>query len=359
MLSETNKTSHSTPIIEKLLNIVKELKKFPSKETEKEIFLKDILNNSLEAVIVLNQDSGITYVSENIQDYIGYEQDELLGKEAFEFATLTGFPSDHVFDTNRHQHLSSVVELKHKNGKETILDAMMINLHHNPVINGLLILIKPASYRDKQQRVELIKAIVNAKEQERAYFARELHDNISQLVTVCKLLVERAITTSDNSDLLHVCLKTLLEVEKEIKKLSSSLICHELQDFGLLLSIKKFIETVLLAIPTSFDVNIEPQVEHSLTNHQKIQVYRIIQEALNNIIKHAKASVVSVSLLSNDEKFSLKIRDNGVGLNIDNIRTGVGISSIRNRTKILKGQCQIISPNEQGTLINIEFPSLS
>ncbi|HHX82377.1 MAG TPA: sensor histidine kinase, partial [Pseudomonadaceae bacterium] len=92
-----------------------------------------------------------------------------------------------------------------------------------------------------------------------------------------------------------------------------------------------------------------------LSAHRQIQVYRIVQEALTNVVKHAQAERVSVTILG-DDQLELVITDDGRGFDRDTARTGIGLANIRDRANLLQGQAHVRSASGEGTILQITFP---
>ena len=93
-----------------------------------------------------------------------------------------------------------------------------------------------------------------------------------------------------------------------------------------------------------------------MTNHLKAVIFRILQEALNNIAKHSKASLVSLSLKKKDDRVELKIEDNGTGFDLESIKKGLGLGSMRERAELSGGSFDIESVKGKGTLIRASWP---
>ncbi|WP_299156243.1 tetratricopeptide repeat-containing sensor histidine kinase [uncultured Tenacibaculum sp.] len=154
-------------------------------------------------------------------------------------------------------------------------------------------------------------------------------------------------------------LKELQEIEKEIRDVSHKLSYKtkkELVDFTLL------VEQLLIkkSVIGNFDykLQIEPNFSWSfITEKEKTNLYRVIQEAMQNIIKHSKAKNVSISIYSKKQNIEIKIEDDGVGFKKENTKKGIGIKNIKSRIEELKGEIIIESVENIGTTICIVIPS--
>lgn len=196
--------------------------------------------------------------------------------------------------------------------------------------------------------------------EERQRLARELHDSVSQLL-YSQLLFARAAQKAHelgHSNMVAPYLGRLSEVAeqafKEMRLMIYSLRPHLLEDVGLVGALQHRLSTVekrvgmTTSLETCLDVKLPAVLEDSL--------FRIAQEALNNTLKHAYATEVSVKLERRENKILLTIKDNGVGFNSETGTMGVGLSSMHERARQLGGNLLVCSIPEKGTTIIAEIP---
>ena len=200
-------------------------------------------------------------------------------------------------------------------------------------------------------------ATVDSQEQERSEIGRELHDNVNQVLTTAKLYLELAISNADmQAELLKKASKNISTVINEIRQLSRSLMDPTLGDLGLVDSIKDLIENINLTQKVRIGLQINEAIENVLDRKQKLTIFRIIQESLNNVIRHAKAKQVSISIQLRNERICFKIIDDGVGFSQESTKKGAGLKNITNRVYLINGEFRIKSQPGQGCEINICFP---
>lgn len=201
----------------------------------------------------------------------------------------------------------------------------------------------------------LHQATVESQEKERAEIGKELHDNVNQVLTTTKLYLDLAIADPALKDeLLNKSLVNINTVIQEIRHLSRSLMEPSIGDLGLIDSIKDLVENIHLTQRLQIDFRADGGVEGLLCAHQKLTVFRIIQESLNNVLRHANASkaVIKIEVLTNQIK--LVIRDNGVG--IKNLKKGAGLKNIQNRIYLIHGTLQLKSKPGEGCTLELQFP---
>jgi signal transduction histidine kinase len=200
------------------------------------------------------------------------------------------------------------------------------------------------------------RAIIQARENEREEIAKELHDNINQLIMASKLMIDTARNEAENRrELLKKSSDTLNEAIGEIRKLSYSMTITRKKDFGLLEAIGKLVYMISLSKHTRVVLKYNRVVEELLDLNQKIQVYRIIQEQFTNIAKHAEASKVVLLIGRKQDIVRIKIKDNGIGFDVCQKRNGIGLSNIGKRVEKLNGGLNIQSAINEGSTLDVWF----
>jgi PAS domain S-box-containing protein len=321
--------------------------------------LNELLKRTGHAIVLLNTEAEILFCSQSITAVTGFEEEELVGKTAFDFfhpADLPAARQQHHFLTEEDANASaSLIQVRNKEGHMIWIDVVVKNLLHVPEINALFVLLKKSSDAETEER-NLVRAVTDAKEQEREFLAMELHDNINQIITATKLLVDAARTTYGEEELLRLSSDNLQTVAEEIRKLSYSMVSYDLQQFGLSAALKALIATVSKGGPVSFRTRLDTTAITLLTADQQLQLYRIIQEGMNNIIRHAGATEAEISITQAEALIYVVISDNGKGFSVNRLKRGVGLSSMTARVKLLRGHFHIRAPQGTGTTIEIHFP---
>jgi len=140
---------------------------------------------------------------------------------------------------------------------------------------------------------------------------------------------------------------------EEIRRLSKELITPSLNDLGLVQSIQELIRSIQMVKKMKIRLAISGLDENSLLPEQKINVYRIIQEQLNNILKHAQANTVMIELNKEEAQIRLLVADNGKGFDPQKRRDGVGISNIISRAELYNGRVEIDSAPGKGCRLEV------
>jgi signal transduction histidine kinase len=203
---------------------------------------------------------------------------------------------------------------------------------------------------------EITKATIEAQEKERELIGREMHDNVTQILTTAKLCLSCAVDNpAMTAEMIHKSSKTITTAIEEIRTLSRTMIQAFHREVGLRLSIEDMLESIRMSKKFSTNLNFSLPDEKRLDDKLKMTVFRIIQEQLNNIIKHAEASVIDVTVRQNGALLSLDIIDNGQGFNVQEKRKGIGISNIINRAELFNGHVQINTSPGMGCHMHVDF----
>ena len=213
----------------------------------------------------------------------------------------------------------------------------------------------------KQQQQATIE-IINAEEKERKRIAEDLHDGVGQLMTAAWLNLQalNSQMPPDNSQQYQLINKTLLLVDescKEVRQVSHNMMPNALLRKGLVNAVKEFIgqiNTGKLSINLQMD-----ELQKALPSHVETVLYRVIQESVNNVIKHAQASQLDISINQDEGGVDVMIEDNGKGFNaaITRETDGIGLQNIRSRILYLKGTVTWDSSADNGTLVAIHIPT--
>ncbi len=326
--------------------------------------LHTIINNLSHAIVLLNNAGEVIYASEQSEAIVGYDSKELIGKSAFDFLLINNpvkvNPAYEKIVADKNFSVNSVLRLKHKKGQAIWVELTAINLLHDKNIRGILIMVKNITDKKKLEEQKMARIISEVREKEKHALAAELHDNVNQMLTASLIFLDSAMRNTNNREkLLSKSSGILNEAISEIRKLSSSLVSYEVKDFGLVSAIKKIRDPLLTGDGIRFAIRMSKGIEELLTTDQKIQVFRIIQEQINNISKHAKATKILISLSHSCNRLQLMIKDNGVGFDVNKSRSGIGISNMIQRAKALNGHFHIISEKGGGTSVIILFCILS
>jgi signal transduction histidine kinase len=218
----------------------------------------------------------------------------------------------------------------------------------------------------REKELEILSgARVHAQEDERRRIAREIHDGLGQMLTAIKfnleILEDMISAGKEESDRIQDMKALLDDVMKEAREISYNLMPSVLEDFGLAPAVQLLSEQ--FSGRTGIKVHYHAHnITERLAAQTEISLYRIVQESLNNIAKHAEASEVNLQIIRHAGGVRLVIEDNGKGMSkpAADVRMtdkgGMGLVSMRERANSLGGILTIDSMPKSGTLITVEIP---
>lgn len=216
-------------------------------------------------------------------------------------------------------------------------------------------------YEKVLHQKQLTKAMVDGQEKERLEIGKELHDNIGQQLTTIKLFLDLAKTTADDNtlEMINLASKGVSDVINETRALSRSLVPSAIKDLGLIDSVQDLLDTIRHSNALEITFCNATFEEDSLSVEQKIGFFRIIQEQLNNILKHSGASNVHIKLSNEPSDITLLISDDGKGFDMQNHSKGLGLSNILSRAELMGGRATISSTMGDGCTVKVSIPALT
>jgi signal transduction histidine kinase len=206
-----------------------------------------------------------------------------------------------------------------------------------------------------QFQKELLTARLEAREETLSMLSSELHDNVGQLLSSTKLLIGVTRRTMETPmEELQQAEDTLAKVITELRTISKSFSKEWLERFNFIENLSA--EANRINAIKEFDMSITHPAVINLPSDRQLVLYRIVQEAFQNSLRHGRASHIEIIVKQNDSSVSILIKDNGKGFDIaDTSRNGVGIINIKNRAQLLGGSA-LWQSNESGTAVSVEIP---
>lgn len=211
----------------------------------------------------------------------------------------------------------------------------------------------------KDQQVIAFKSMMEGEEKERSRLAKDLHDGLGGLLSSVKLHFSNIGSGNEmlqQSEDFKKAVELLDTTSSEARKISHNLMPGALVKFGLVEALQDFCNN----ISSSNSLKIDFQsfgIEKRLPEAIEIMIYRIVQELINNTVKHADANEAIVQLMGSEKKLHLTVEDNGKGFDPDKLKNpGAGINNIRSRVEFLNGILDFDSELGVGTTVNVEVP---
>jgi len=207
-----------------------------------------------------------------------------------------------------------------------------------------------------ESQEKILNAAIDAKEKERKLIAETLHDNVSAMLSSANLHLTASKQHFDEiPEEIEKTQQIIKETSVKVRDLSHNLVSSTLLKFGLEFAIKEAVKKY--SNSTIKFVSIASNIER-YNQEFEIKVFNIIQEFMNNILKHSKATIAYIVLDGEDNNLQVIVKDDGVGIPKESLEanSGIGLSQIRARVRQMQGEIHFESPNEKGTKITLKIP---
>jgi len=334
----------------------------------------NLLENLNRLVLIVSPDKKIIYANRHASDVLGIAQDDT---EPISFENI--FPpleddfkkySEEVFDrVVQGQPIDNFpgTFITSKNERINVMmsSSLVVNNH---IKQGVLLVanditqmvtaLKDLEFEKLRREKEIAEASIIAQEDERKFIGGELHDNVNQILASSLLYLSIGKRqgdipfVSDVEGLINSAIQ-------EIRKLSHSLIAPSLEEAELTQAVDNIVE--MTRKTGRFDIKKEAVGidENILSEKIKLNVYRIIQEQLNNIIKYSQANTVRLKLVQESNKLFLNITDDGVGFDTTSKSLGRGMANMKSRARLNNGTMDIISSPGNGCELSVVFENIA
>jgi signal transduction histidine kinase/tetratricopeptide (TPR) repeat protein len=305
-------------------------------------------------------------------------------KAAFRYADESKKTNEKIFTESVAQKDASMRVKYETEKKDTQLKLQQITIRQKNILNYILIgsavallLISLLSYRnykakqklqqqrigdlEKEKQLNATEAVLKGEEQERTRLAKDLHDGLGGMLSGIKYGLQtmkgNLIMTPENTQAFERSMDMLDTSIKEMRRVAHNMMPEALVKFGLNTALRDYCNDInqsrILQINyQSFGLDDEP-INQTLA----IGIYRIIQELVNNTLKHAAARTAIVQLSKTDQQLVIAVEDDGKGFDVNmlNQSKGMGWTNIQHRVEFLKGKLDIVSQGGKGTSVHIEF----
>ncbi|MDX2188514.1 MAG: histidine kinase [Bacteroidota bacterium] len=325
-------------------------------------YFNDIFNSVTDMVFVLSNSRSVDIVNQKAFELLQYySKEEIINKvEIFITEDSNEFSYNIISFIDYIEKLKETeAEFLSKEGKRipTLCTIGQLKNIKNENI-GLLLVAKDIS-KQKEAENLIIRTIVNTQEIERTRVAKDLHDSLGQQLSAIKFYLGTLQISENkqvNAELIQKSNEALLGAIQELRDICFNIMPNTLQtsnlndaisELALKFRVKDQLEIIFKPI-TPF-----PYIDKSI----EIAIYRIIQEFINNSIKHGKASIIQIELKANDNELQIYLNDNGIGFDIHDFPfRGMGLKNIESRVKSFGGKIKMDSKKNVGTTYFIIIP---
>jgi len=341
-----------------------------------EMRYRRLFETAKDGILILNADTGqIDDVNPFLTDLLGYTREQLLGNKLWEIGPF----KDTAASKSEFRELQREAYIRYDDLPLETSDGRSINVEfvsnvyqvdgHKVIQCNIRDITKrkqgEGKLKESRQRLQtLSRRLVKVQETERRHLARELHDEIGQGLTVAEMNLQ-AMLQMPGTDALAPRLQESLQVVEhlleQVHDLSLNLRPSMLDDLGLEPALRWYTERQAARAGLQAIVRVDP-LEQRLDPMIETECFRVAQEALTNVVKHAKAHTVTVELTRNEQQLHLSVRDDGIGFDVASLRekavrgASLGLLSMEERATLAGGGLQYHATLGQGTEVHAWFP---
>ncbi|MCG2612762.1 PAS domain S-box protein [Terrimonas sp. NA20] len=327
-------------------------------------------DNPMVIYVIRLKDLGILEVNEAAIKQYGFSREEFLQKTALdwrlkedqeklrEYLLNVQMGADdgpagvwrHVLKTGEHIFMEICLHRTRYNNEDAVM-----TIAQN--VTDKLELERRLEEERFAQHKRLTEAIIKAQETERAELSMELHDNVNQILGASRLYLSAAKKSppARKTELIDKSAGYILDAIEEIRRLCKSLVSPLQRLLTLEMGIQCLAEDVMCVYDLSIKTEICNFESAELNDKFKLNLFRIVQEQLNNIIKHANAANVTIVLSATDNGIRVEITDDGQGFDTALQRKGIGLSNIQSRAELYNGSMEVVSAPGEGCRLVVEF----
>lgn len=340
--------------------------------------LVGIIDSAMDAIITVDESQRIILFNTTAEALFGCPQTEALGAPLADFIPqrFRDIHGEHIRRfgeagvTTRRMATQRVVAGVRRNGEEFPIDASIsqVTLHGHKYYTVIVrdvterLRAEEALRRSKEELHEIATVSATAREQEKSRIARELHDELAQSLTVLRMdidwLRQREVTQDAPSTAKLAAMEKMLDrTVVAIRRIAADLRPLMLDDLGLVPAVEWLVENFKERHGIECDIVIAPP-DVEFADPQATAVFRIMQESLANVARHARASRVEVRLACSDGHIDLQVRDDGLGFDLGEARkpNSFGLVGLRERAHLVDGELHIDSAPGRGTSIEVRIP---
>jgi PAS domain S-box-containing protein len=342
------------------------------KRTEEQIrLLAYAVQSARDLIWITDGDNRFTFVNQSFVDTYGYSPEEILGRKRDLLVSSKHAPTlyEHIHRETRDGSWGGELLNCKKDGTEfpISLSTSEIKNHEGRII-GVVGVVRDITERKQAEEVlrRLPLRIIEAQEAERLRVARELHDGVNQLLASAKMRlhkVEDGVVPLNPAarEILARCSRLLVQALEENRRIAHNLRPSDLDEFGLAAASRNFCKEFQSRTKLEVKYSIA-RIDQRLAPALELNLFRIMQEAFNNIERHAHASKVRLRIAFHGDSIVLKIQDDGRGFDPQRGKAGkgkwrgIGLTNMRERAEFLGGTCSVESAPKQGAIITVRVP---
>ena len=324
-------------------------------------YFNDIFNSVSDMVFVLDKQGRIENINKAVTHHLQYSLDELRSKQvSFLSSSIQPgwFERINGNGKNGENAPHETVFRSRDNRLIPVLVSASRMIGDKKQKMKLLMTAKDISLQKRTQN-SILKAIIETEEKERVRFAKDIHDSIGQQLSAIKFYIGASADGVDDPRQKSILLKAnaaLVDVQADMRNICFNIMPKSLELFGLVKAVEELCSKHELLQRMKISINVVP-IFHRLPLQQEFALFRIIQEFINNALKHSEADKLKIRFSETGDKARIVLMDNGIGFDTKKLRDeGMGLNNVQSRIRPYNGEVEIISRPGRGTRYEITVP---
>lgn len=324
-------------------------------------YFNNIFDSVSDMVFVLDKQGKIENINKSVTNHLQYNLDFLTGKPiSYLLSKLQPDWFSKVLKDIRASRMTSYETIFKTRDKHTIpvLISVSFLIGGKNLKGKVLVTAKDISNQKKTQNI-VLKAIIETEEKERIRFAKDIHDSIGQQLSAIKFYIGASADVVEDPRQKSILLKAnaaLVDVQADMRNICFNLMPQSLECFGLVKAVEELCSKNELLNHMKIIIK-ESRHFPSLPVQQGFALFRIIQEFINNALKHSKADTLRIEFAYRKKIALITLLDNGIGFDLKKLRNhGMGLSNVSSRIRPYNGEVDIISQPGKGTRYEISIP---
>ena len=323
-----------------------------------------LLEQMYAGAVTLTPDGVIVYCNQRFADIVRTPLARVIGSALRRFVPPAEQPTlESLLERANGDQTRSELAFRAGDGSQVAVSVTFapLRLPGSADVSGVIGVVVDATEQKRQEevRTRLIEQVMTAQDEERGRIARELHDETGQSLTALLVglrTIEGSRTMAEAVERAQQLREVAARTLRDVGRLARGLHPSVLDDLGLAVAVTRHVQEFARVHGIIEDTRIEGLESDPPVPLVQNTVYRVLQEALTNVAKHAGARRVSVRLVRLETAVELRVQDDGVGFGPGANGRGLGLQGMRERAALLGGAVQLESAPGQGTMITARFP---
>lgn len=325
-------------------------------------YFNTIFDSVSDMLFVLDNNGAVKSINRFVTTVTNFSETEVLGLPLSKL-----LKNQEIFEQlreglNKNKNIANSETIFIAKGGENIPVNCTLNYLYSEVGQGAYILICHDIRQQKEMENLVIRTVVNTQENERKRFATDMHDSLGQQLSAIQFYIKTLASRNNDIDentqqLVRKAMDGMANAIIELRNICFNLMPKSLENFGLRYAINELCKKIETKGTLDFDIYIKEELS-PIEKPLEIVLFRIIQEFINNSIKHSNGKTIGITLSSEQNNLHLLLQDDGVGFDINNLSkdSGLGLRNVRARVASYNGEIKIISKLKQGTTYKIIIP---